>query len=147
MSKSLLHKLTNSFAVSSLLVTNCYSSASTQCSSSSCPRRPRSHPLGRRRKAYRRPSDPRCNATKLTLFIPGGGVPRWKLNPWGGWKCKKIKELWGARSLLYRSRFLQPKIRSKAFAKICTMHSVVQVSNLIFLSISCRKSLFFSRCC
>ena len=49
---------------------------------------------------------------------PTVGVHMWKLNPWGGLKLTKIKELWRARSRLYRSRLLQPNTHFAAFFEI-----------------------------
>ena len=46
------------------------------------------------------------------------GVHVWKLNPWGGLKLIKTKELWRASSRLYRSRFLQPNTHFAAFFEI-----------------------------
>ena len=53
-----------------------------------------------------------------TPAMPGGVVPMWKLNPWGVWKSNKIKELWRARSLLYRRRFLRQNTHFSAFFEI-----------------------------
>ena len=47
-----------------------------------------------------------------------GGVPMWKLNPWGGWKLNKIRKLWRARSRLYRRRFWHPNTHFSAFCEI-----------------------------
>ena len=55
---------------------------------------------------------------------------RWKLNPWGGWKLKKIKRLWRARSRLYRRRFLRPNTHFSAFFEIYTICTLLHRSNL-----------------
>ena len=49
-------------------------------------------------------------------------------------------KLRGARSRLYRRRFLQVNTRWKALAEIYTMHSFAPFSNLIFLCKLCEAS-------
>ena len=49
-------------------------------------------------------------------------------------------ELRGARSRLYRRRFLQANTRWKALAEIYTMHSFAPFSNLIFFVKNRQKS-------
>ena len=61
-------------------------------------------------------------------------------------KCDLWSELWGARSRLYRSRFLQLNTRWKALAEIYTMHSFAPFSNLkIFVKNCCFFSAFFPK--
>ena len=50
---------------------------------------------------------------------------------------RRAGKLYRARSPLYRSQFLQVDLIWKALAEIYTMHSVLQLSHIIFLSTFC----------
>ena len=57
----------------------------------------------------------------------------WKLNRWVVWKLNGIKELWRARSLLYRRRFLRPNTHWKTFFQIYRIWKPLHRSKSKFL--------------
>ena len=68
--------------------------------------------------------------TGMLPGVAGGGVGMRKLNRGGVLKLTKIKELWRARSRLYRSRFLRPNTHFSAFFEIYKIHTPSHRSKL-----------------
>ena len=63
-----------------------------------------------------------------SALVCTGVIRMWKLNPWGVLKSNKIKELWRARSLLYRRRFLRPNTHFSAFFEIYKIQNPLHLS-------------------
>ena len=69
-------------------------------------------------------------AQTLSVINSLGGNTIGKLNRWVVLKSNKIKELWRARSLLYRRGFLRPKAHFSAFFAIFKIQNPLHRSRL-----------------